>query len=86
MFTPHFNALAASLLGVQSRFMTNLSLAMRELEHERDRLVAQLVQVNRAISVLQKRGSRAMSAESRQRIAAAQKARWAKWRKSKAAA
>ena len=74
------------LLGVQSRLMPHVGLALRELEEERNRLVAQLVQLNRAISVLQKRGPRAMSAESRQRIAAAQKKRWAKWRKSKMAA
>jgi hypothetical protein len=66
--------------------MPKKSSAILDLEHERDRLVTRLAQVNRALSVLQKRGSRAMSGAARERIAAAQRARWAKWRKAKKAA
>ena len=66
--------------------MPKKSSAILDLEHERDRLVTRLAQVNRALSVLPKRGSRAMSGAARERIAAAQRARWAKWRKAKKAA
>ena len=41
--------------------MPKKSSAIHDLEQERDRPVTRLVQINRALSVLQKRGSRAIS-------------------------
>jgi uncharacterized phosphosugar-binding protein len=61
--------------------MTNLASALNQLEHERHRLSSRLEQLNNAVSALTgdhmpRRGI--ISAAGRARIAAAQRARWAK--------
>jgi hypothetical protein len=62
--------------------MTNLTALLRQLEHERTRLVSQLENLNRAVSALNgtgnRQGGRTISAAGRRKIAAAQRARWAK--------
>ena len=62
--------------------MTNLTSVLKYLEQERNRLGAQLDRLNRALSVLIgtsiHRTGRRLSAAGRARIAAAQRARWAK--------
>jgi hypothetical protein len=67
-----------------------LTAALNALEEERKTILQSLNQINTAISALKgsaittSNGSpnRSMSAAARARIAAAQKARWAKWHKS----
>ncbi len=62
-------------------FMTNLISVLNQLEQERSRLKSQLERLNSALSALNGNGSfrkRRMSAAGRARIAAAQRARWAK--------
>jgi len=61
--------------------MTNLTSALNQLEQERSRLSSRLEQLNKAVSALTgasdtRRGN--ISAAGRSRIAAAQRARWAK--------
>jgi hypothetical protein len=63
--------------------MANLTSVVNQLQQERTRLTAQLERLNTAISILNgtsgnrtRRGT--MSAAGRARIAAAQRARWAK--------
>ena len=63
--------------------MTNLTAVLSQLEQERTRLAAQLERLNNALSALGtstnsggRRGR--LSATARARIAAAQRARWAK--------
>jgi len=61
--------------------MTNLTSALKQLEQERNRLSSRLEQLNNAISALtgassNRRGT--ISSAGRARIAAAQRARWAK--------
>lgn len=64
--------------------MSNISLALTELEQERNRLTSQIEALRNAISTLNGSGSnrttgpRKLSAAARARIAAAQRARWAK--------
>jgi Skp family chaperone for outer membrane proteins len=62
--------------------MTNLSSVLKELEQERARLSSQLERLNNALSALSVKGvsrrGRSISAAGRARIAAAQRARWAK--------
>src|ERR1700739_4581715 len=64
--------------------MSNISLALTQLEQERTRLVSQVDAVRNAISALNGTGSkgvpgpRKLSAAARAKIAAAQRARWAK--------
>jgi hypothetical protein len=66
--------------------MSNFTSVLNQLEQERNRLTSQLERLNNAISALS--GTRIttrkgpMSAAGRRKIAAAQKARWAKWRKA----
>ena len=67
--------------------MVNLSKTVRDLETERNRLQAQLKKIDSAISVLSGLSSargrlprRKISAAGRKRIAAAQRARWARWK------
>ena len=61
--------------------MTNLSSALKQLEQERNRLSSRLEQLNKAVSALTgtstTRGGK-ISTAGRARIAAAQRARWAK--------
>src|SRR5437764_6574138 len=68
--------------------MTNLSSVVGQLRNERMRVQGQLERLDQAISMLRnlsngsrstRGGTRNMSASARKRIAAAQKARWAKW-------
>lgn len=68
-------------MSVQFPAMTNLTSALRQLAQERDHLATRLQQLNTAISALTgvRTGSRgSISAAGRARIAAAQRARWAK--------
>jgi len=61
--------------------MTDLSSVVKDLEQERNRLGAQLKRLNHALSVLSGTSNhrmRTISAAGRARIAAAQRARWAK--------
>jgi hypothetical protein len=68
---------------VQFPAMANLLPVLKQLQRERARLAAQLLQVNQALGALGSAGKgRKISAAARRRIAAAQKLRWAKWRKA----
>jgi hypothetical protein len=60
--------------------MSNLNSVLAQLEQERNRLTSQIEALSRAISTLDgTRGARGtMSTAGRARIAAAQRARWAK--------
>jgi hypothetical protein len=64
--------------------MTNLTSVLKYLEQERNRLGVQLERLDHALSVLigttNHRTRRTLSAAGRARIAAAQRARWAKVR------
>ena len=64
------------------RDMVNLTSVLNQLEQERTRLASQLQSLNSAISALNGTGNpgtgRTISAAGRARIAAAQRARWAK--------
>jgi hypothetical protein len=65
--------------------VANLTAVLTQLEQERSRLTAQLDQVGNALAALKGSGmakKRSMSAAARGRIRSAQKARWAKWRKT----
>jgi hypothetical protein len=67
--------------------MSNLTSILNQLQQERSHLTARLERLDTAMSALSgtsKTGSRKrmMSAASRRKIVAAQKARWAKWRKA----
>jgi len=67
--------------------MTDLTAVLPQLELERTRLASQLAKLNIAISALNGTGAhetrRALSAPARARIAAAQRARWAKVKRGK---
>jgi len=73
--------------------MANLADALRGLVQERSRMAGQVKRLDKAISVLRKLDDsspsgarksvgkkRTLSAAARRKIAAAQKARWAKWK------
>ena len=70
--------------------MANLSSLVKQLKQERDRVERQLSGLNAALTAFANvygggkpsRKRRKMSAKSRAKIAAAQRARWAKYRKS----
>jgi hypothetical protein len=65
----------------QSPAMANLTPVLNQLERERTRLASQLERLNNALSALNVKGSfrrRGISTAGRARIAAAQRARWAK--------
>jgi len=67
--------------------MSNLQTTLRLLQQEQSRLATQLQTINRALAALNgrsKTGSRTLSAAARERIAAAQRSRWAKWKRAKA--
>ena len=72
--------------------MNNLVVVLRNLEQERARLASQLGRLNSAISALTgvshggTRPTPKISAAGRARIAAAQRARWAKVKRKKASA
>lgn len=70
--------------------MANLSSLVKQLKQERDRMEKQLSGLNAALTAFAgvyggkpTRKRRKMSAKSRAKIAAAQRRRWAKIRKSK---
>ena len=77
--------------------VTNLTGVIRKLQKERRRVHGEMERLNAALAALGSRGSlegkskpsrapktrRPMSAAARKRIAAAQRARWAKWKKNK---
>jgi hypothetical protein len=69
---------------------TNITSVLNQLEQEHTVLKSQLEQLSNALSVLNGHGTTAtrgtMSAEGRARIAAAQRARWAKVKGKKARA
>jgi hypothetical protein len=62
--------------------MANLTSVLNQLEQERSRLASQLENLNHALAALNGTGNtrsgRTISAAGRARIAAAQRARWAK--------
>jgi len=65
--------------------MTNITGVVRLLEQERDRLTKELKGISAALAAfgqvyVRGAGKRQLSAAARARIAAAQKARWAKFR------
>lgn len=77
--------------------MLNLSNVVRQLKNEREQPRAKLDQLDTALKALEDVGTvgrrggsrgipakrRPMSAAAKKRIAAAQRARWAKWRATK---
>jgi hypothetical protein len=67
--------------------MNSLSSVLNELEQERNRLTSNLEKIDNAISALNGVGAdgtrRKMSAAGRARIAAAQRARWARVKRQK---
>lgn len=77
--------------------MPNLGAIVRELEAQRDRVQKDFERLNAALMALGNLGSgngrskrvpaagkrKPMSAAARRKIAAAQRARWAKWKKNK---
>ena len=76
--------------------MANIADTLKELVQERSRMAGQVKKLDKAIGVLRQltKGSagtagrqlgrkRTMSASARKRIAAAQRARWAKWKAAK---
>jgi hypothetical protein len=69
--------------------MLNLSGLVRQLTKQRDRARVEMKQLEAALKALGgwassgKKSARRMSAKARKRIAAAQRARWAKWRAAK---
>jgi hypothetical protein len=70
--------------------MVHLAQVVRDLVVERKRIEIELERVTNALSALNRFGAKAsplrnrptLSASARARIAAAQRARWAKWRKA----
>jgi hypothetical protein len=77
-------------VGFTRGIVADLSKAVRDLQRERSSLQAHLNALDNAISVLRglsssrgRRPRRKMSAAGRKRIAAAQRARWAKWKVAK---
>ena len=72
--------------------MTNLNKVVASLRDEHSRLEKEMDRVRKALDALNgaggnrlKRGKRVLSKEARERIAEAQRRRWAKVRKAKAA-
>ena len=71
---------------VQSPVMVTLISLLKQLEQERNRLASQLERLNSALSALNVKGlsrNRGISTAGRAKIAAAQRARWAKARGEK---
>ena len=77
--------------------MTNLTGVVRQLQKERQRVHGEMERLDAALAALGSLGAvdgrskgspaprtrRPMSAAARRKIAAAQRARWAKWKKNK---
>jgi prefoldin subunit 5 len=72
--------------------MPNFTLVVRDLQKQREQLQDQIGKLDTAINTISalngrgRGGRRNLSAAARRRIAAAQKARWAKWKKAHKAA
>jgi hypothetical protein len=76
--------------------MANLTAVVAQLQQARNELQSELTRLEQAIRTLTnldggsgtggRRAPRRMSAAARARIAAAQRARWAKWKRQKKAA
>jgi hypothetical protein len=73
---------------VRGNTMANFAGVLKELEQERDRLnqVIQVIgnfvgRIGSGIRAKPKRPKRTLSVAARRKIAAAQRARWAKWKK-----
>ena len=64
--------------------MTDLGAALATLRQERDKLNRAIAALSGSTSSSGNGGRRKLSAEARERIAAAQRARWAKFKKNKA--
>jgi hypothetical protein len=72
----------------------SLTVVLKELQKQRQEKQAELKDIDAAIvaigqigrQVPSRRGKRHLSAAARARIAAAQRARWAKWKRQKKAA
>ena len=65
--------------------MSNLNAALKQLLREHSRVSAELERINRALAALNSKNlptKRKLSASAVARIRAAQRARWAKWRKA----
>ena len=82
--------LTAMITSPEGAHMENLNRVVAELKSEQRRLERQLQEVKRAVEVLKRMGGRGpgrrtrdISAAGRARIAAAQRARWAKVRAGK---
>lgn len=63
--------------------MTQMAAVIQQLQKERDRAATEVVQLDAALAALngatgRRSGTRTLSPEARERIAAAQRARWAK--------
>src|SRR5215469_16409931 len=94
------NPSPAVTIRARGRSMSNLASVVQQLKVERDQVQGRLDQLDRALQALDGLGGlprsgsrgprlvrtrRTMSAAARRRIAAAQRARWAKWRAGKRA-
>jgi ABC-type transporter Mla subunit MlaD len=65
--------------------MTNLSAVLAQLKKERDKLDRAIAALSQGATRGRGTGKRRLSAAARQRIASAQRARWAKFRAKKKA-
>lgn len=67
--------------------MTQIDSVVSQLQAERKQLAESLSRVDQALQLLRgsttQSGRRSLSASARARIAAAQRAHWAKWKKGK---
>ena len=65
--------------------MSNLNTVRKQLQQEHSRVSAELERINHALAALNSKNlprKRKLSASAIARIRAAQRARWAKWRKA----
>ena len=65
--------------------MSNVNAVLKQLQQERSRVSADLERIKRALAALNSKNlpsKRKLSASAIARIRAAQRARWAKWRKA----
>jgi len=89
--------MALSFTSIEGDLMANLAVTLKVLTLERSQMAGQVRTLDKAISVLRKLAkgtrlsvlagghkTRTMSAAGRRKIAAAQKARWAKWKATRA--
>jgi len=89
--------MALLFTSIEGDLMAYLGEMVKELTQERSRMAGQVRTLDEAISMLHKlakgtrlalvvggRKRRTMSAAARRKIAAAQRARWAKWRATQA--